>query len=84
MQHFTKRIEVNNHNLSFDFNRITTPDTMLYCVSVADTEGKIRLFYMVERKGQWHLTHPINYPDWIVALEVKLSTVISENEHAYS
>ena len=80
MQHFYKKLSIKNQNLTFYFNQLDTHDGMRYCISVVDGQGKTWLFYMMKKQERWVLTNPINYPDWIVALEQELSNIILQNE----
>lgn len=82
MQHSNKQVAVKAQKLPFYFNRIPTPGGIKYCVSVEDKEGKTRLFHMVQMQG--HLTNPINFLHWILALEAQLSSIIAEHERAIS
>ena len=78
MQRFIKKLNISGNTLSFYFNSISTHDEVRYYVSVADSQGKTWLFYMKNKEGRWVLTNPVNCPEWIIALERELSTIITE------
>ena len=80
MQHFTKRIEVNDSYYGFYFNRIYTVEGVRYHISVVDKERKAHSFNMMEKKGVWVLVKPETCPEWIAKLEPTLSGIIHENQ----
>lgn len=77
---FIKKLDLQDgFHPEFFFNRIYTAAGIRFHVSVIDGAGKLSQFIMADQHRAWKIVSDPLPPDWIVALEAKLSQVICEN-----
>lgn len=79
MSDFSKKIQVEEGVLKFDFMRVYTVQGVRYYVAVVDKSGKAHLFQMQEKESQWKIVLAPKAPDWILEIEAQLGEAISEN-----
>jgi hypothetical protein len=78
MQHFFKKLEIDNTSINFYFNRIHTVEGDRFHISVYGKDKKAYSFLMKQEGEGWKLIHPDNCPDWIIKAEDQLSNIIIE------
>ncbi len=75
MEDFNKKIQVKNQGmLNFYFSDVSSVLSPHFRVTVNDKEGKLYLFEMRKKKGEWKIVSQA--PDWVASVESQLAVAI--------